>query len=521
MKRMKKLLAVVLALAMVLSLGVSALASNSGEQTDYTTATDELTGSTTNEGAMEANKISIILPVTTTGMYDMKLDPHDLIFRTSADKYTGKTFDYVEDANSNPTQKLFFLTNATVTGDQKNYTKDSAALKIINKGMDDIDVTVTVEVDVKDNEFDFVAADGLDNAAEEAQMYLAVVSGNDKEVVTAPAADAEGEAYDPSAKITSGTYLKDAALTILNADAVTESINNALGNVKIVANYDGDSSGKVTFTLQGVDSDVIEVTGLPSDGIVGDSDGGDKDVELMINDGSNEFAKVTFKVDTSVTAAINTATNAAEIKLAGGGVKLPVSSAVLTKTVAGSPDAFVEEWNTSKEAYVWTRLPATPANTGDPAFAEADYKDMSFNLTGNINAADAWDDLSAADNAIDIKVIWKAEKSTGGDSGNGGSGATNANPTVTLKSAPLSSVGAVTYTVTYGSGTGARAKVNKVYCTRNNAENVMSLATTADLSEITFTPTGMQYNNGTDWKIEFTDADGNNAITLDLPSFKA
>jgi hypothetical protein len=505
MKRMKKLMSCLLALAMILSLGVTALAD---EKTDYVTAEDELTGTTTNEGAMEANKISIILPTTTTGMYNMKLDPHDLIYRTNAARYSSVTFDYGL-ADSKPTQRLFFPTTATTA------TKDSAALEIVNKGMDDINVTVTLEVDAKGQDFDFVAADALDNSSEDAQMYLAVVSGTEKQAVTAPAADAEGTPYDPSAKVASGTYLKGATFTVLEESRITDAINTALSDVTINANYDGDDSGKVTFTLAGVDSELMEITGLPEGGITGNTNSGEQAVTLMINDNDDDFAKVEFKVDTAVTAPLNTATNAASIKLSGGGVKEPASEAVLTVKVEGSEDAFYEEWNTTSEKYVWTRKTTTD-------FPDTGYKKMSFNLTGNINTADAWDELSLTnDDAIGLTVIWKAEKySADAGSGSGG-GATNADPTVTLKGSTISSAAAVTYTVTYGSGTGARAKVNKIYCTRNGSPNEMTLQFNADKSEVTFTPTGMQFRDGTDWKIEFTDEDGSNAKTLDLPAFKA
>ena len=65
MKRMKKLLAVVLALAMVLSLGVSALASNSGEQTDYSAA-----GAITGDAIV--NQQGIIISGLPVGAYLVK-----------------------------------------------------------------------------------------------------------------------------------------------------------------------------------------------------------------------------------------------------------------------------------------------------------------------------------------------------------------------------------------------------------------------------------------------------------------
>lgn len=539
MKRMKKLMSCLLAIAMILSLGVTALAD---EKTDYVTAEDQLTGTTTNEGAMEANKISIILPTTTSGMYNMKLDPHDLISRTNAGRYSDKTFDFAADSSGNPTQKLFFLTNATVASAEaatkKNYTKDSSPLTIINKGMDDIDVTVTLEVDTKDQDFDFVAADALDNSSETAQMYLAVVSGSKTEAVTAPAADAEGTPFAPSATITSkgptinGTayeFLKAVELTITDEARLTDTVNAALSTLVFNVNYDA-SNGPITATSTGGTG--LGVTDLPTattgeNVLSGADDVGDVTFTAQLDDGNEYFATVKFTIDTSVTSTIQSgATNAASAKLAGGGVKAPVSQAVLVTTVAGSAAAFKEEWNSTSEKYLWTRLPTTSGGSiAGVSFNDADYKEMSFNLTGNINAAAAWDTLSLTDDdTIGLTVIWKAEKSSGtaDNSGSGsGSATTNADPTVALKGSQISSAAAVTYTVTYGSGTGEKAKVNRIYCTRSGATNAMTLSFNSDKSEVTFTPSNLQFNNGTDWKIEFTDEDGSNAKTLDLPAFKA
>lgn len=150
-KIFKKVLAGTLAATMVLGMSMTAFAA------------DENSGSGTGAGDFEGHvnrKIMMVtLPTAKNTTFAYKMDPEGLIPATESAKYEeGTTFE--EGAN------VYFLSS------EKNYTKDSEKLKVINKGTADVDVTVKAEI--ADDTQIKMAADttGFTADNKEAQLYL-------------------------------------------------------------------------------------------------------------------------------------------------------------------------------------------------------------------------------------------------------------------------------------------------------------------------------------------------------------
>lgn len=125
--KIKKMLAVVLAMVMVLGMSITSYAAT-GEETGSQSGT----GAGTFEGSVDKDVISVTLPTSTENTFKYILDPEGLIAATANAKYTDATFE--EGAN------VFFQSA------DNTYTKESAKLKVINKGTVDVDITVEASV---------------------------------------------------------------------------------------------------------------------------------------------------------------------------------------------------------------------------------------------------------------------------------------------------------------------------------------------------------------------------------------
>lgn len=123
-KKMKKLLALMLAGTMTMGMGVTAFAA------DATSGDAE--GSGELEGHVERDVLSVTLPTNVdAGTFKYIIDPEGLIAETDNAKYADATFE--EGAS------VFFQSA------DKTYTKDSKKLKVTNKGTVNADVTVTAQ----------------------------------------------------------------------------------------------------------------------------------------------------------------------------------------------------------------------------------------------------------------------------------------------------------------------------------------------------------------------------------------
>lgn len=175
MRKANRLLAVLLAGTMVMGTGLTAFAADA--------TTGNTTGAGEFEGHVEKSVLSVQLPTVSTeegavNPFAYTMDPEGLIAATEGAKNKEATFE--------AGASVYFLSAANT------YTKDSAKLKVINKGTADADVTVKASTVANTNvkmvtgTDQFTAAPTDSNTA--AELYLGLVVAN-KDAVAVQAAD--------------------------------------------------------------------------------------------------------------------------------------------------------------------------------------------------------------------------------------------------------------------------------------------------------------------------------------------
>lgn len=163
-KIMKKALAGMLATTMALGMSMTAFALT-GDQTGSGSGT----GTGAFEGHVDKDVVAVTLPTdsnTTTFAY--KMDPEGLIAATNNAKYSDATFE--------PGANVYFQ-SATNT-----WTKDSAKLKVINRGTVDVDVTVIAKTAANDKVAMSTTSTFTDDTDTAAKLYLGLKVANQPEV---------------------------------------------------------------------------------------------------------------------------------------------------------------------------------------------------------------------------------------------------------------------------------------------------------------------------------------------------
>lgn len=172
MRKANRLLAVLLAGTMVMGTGLTAFAA---DETGSTTGTGEF------EGHVEKSVLSVQLPtVPAENPFSYTMDPEGLIAATEGAKNKDATFE--------PGASVYFLSAANT------YTKDSAKLKVVNKGTADADVTVkastaaNTNVEMVTGTDAFTAKEDIADDNKGAELYLGLVVAEEEAV----AVQAEG-----------------------------------------------------------------------------------------------------------------------------------------------------------------------------------------------------------------------------------------------------------------------------------------------------------------------------------------
>lgn len=176
-KMLKKTLAGMLAATMVLGTGMAVSA-----QTGTASGSGSGTGTGTFEGHVDKDVVAVTLPTdsnTTTFAY--KMDPEGLIAATNSAKYSGQSFE--------PGANVYFQSA------ENTWTKDSAKLKVINKGTVDVDVTVAAKTDANTN-VAMSTTKTFESTDTAAKLYLGLQVANQTEVAV--------DTTDTTGKVTVG-----------------------------------------------------------------------------------------------------------------------------------------------------------------------------------------------------------------------------------------------------------------------------------------------------------------------------
>lgn len=146
-KKVRRLLAGMLATTMILGTSMVSLAADTNSGTG--------TGTGTFEGHVDTKVVSVTLP-TEDGEFDYIMDPEGLIAATEKAKYPDTTFE--EGAS------VYFLSGANA------YTSTSKKLKVVNKGS--VAVDVTVQASVAENAAVIMAGSSDFGDSKKADLYL-------------------------------------------------------------------------------------------------------------------------------------------------------------------------------------------------------------------------------------------------------------------------------------------------------------------------------------------------------------
>ena len=472
---MKQFWAAMLAVAMLLSLSVTAGAGQSTNSGGYTIsggAFDTASGDTVknlpmsggakgtskSEGPLPEDPVEVIFPTIpakasrddrvgsnsgdTFGIFDIILDPHQLISVTSGARYAKEGVTKTFDANS----RLYFLNNSTAT--TQSYTGESRPLQIINKGRQPVAVDLSVDftydsdlvtlVDAKTgaNGLTMVSGDVVDKGA---QMYFALKVGTvgsgdttvsgDAEPIIDPAVDTNPDHtpyitvsgkgdYLYGAKTAAGAFDDGVIFTwdsTLSGDDLTAAEND-LSGLKIKLTYekpDTVMSGglvepgniKVDVTKpSGYASTTsgdgnVNTTATVSGGLV--SEGGN--VLVTLTKSSAPIATILFEVvdpDASMKSGDDFA-QVIQFKKRGPGV-------VVHQAIAGNKDIYKQQWvnpdgtdadhdaqGITDNGYYW-KLDSTVT----------EFPTLFFGLEGDINNDHMWDAVDPDSTGISFELIW-------------------------------------------------------------------------------------------------------------------
>jgi len=547
MKKLKKLLSVLLAGAMALSLCATALANEPATPSEPTAVTefgDDTSGSinaqSTRQGALPAKPISIILPTVATvdrdagemQLFDFYLDPHNLIAKTNAAEFAeeGKTTPKFD-----PAAKLYFASDVASEEDF-NYSGTSKSLTVTNTGFVDLDVDLDLAFDRDGAEFDLVdsAEDLSADAGASAQMYLAVVGGGQTVPVLDPADDAvptvkatddpsylaagddvaepvvEYVPFDPEGTTEEDEYkaLKAAFDKVLAGASITLTYTATVEDDPETTSEDESAAPELAIDVAGTGTDAYTVAYSDGTDPITGSIAGDSGVVVAFTiadeDGNDvDLANITFSVafpeagseadvDGEQTLTFDVPHTGAKVETALG---VLADSYALAQTSDTDTIASLREKNVdvTTKGYYWEQKEKD--TTKYPAF--------TFNLVGNINEAleaedsdvSPWD---AIDTNIGFEMTWDVtpyNKTQGRtklyDAANGEGGGTveSVEPTVhvTKKASSTSGTNA-TATMTWTDGTGDYAGYTPTSA-KNGAGKTIALSNSDHTISLTATTT--------------------------------
>jgi hypothetical protein len=462
MKRMmKKLLALALSGAMVLSMGVSALADD--EYGDR-----EINASGSMEGVKEEDVIVVTVPTEAeaTGYSNMIVDPFNLIQRSGGHAYNGSEAGKVAAADAvNPfkttvTKKnnqgqdvteavshLMYFKNTTVTKDAEGnetsevtYSGTSDKMTITNKSDHAISVALSLEAtDGFDAPLEMLDAASMDAAATSLdsatspKVFLALISGNTVKPVLAPEqvlpnvtlTDTEKKGYVTSVEIVKGANATEETMGELNAafDKITFAVT-ATKATNAQATVDADDFDQTVTVTATVDNSLSGWT------VAGDS-GTAKNLYGTFATDSAPAANPTATIDimkgndvvAQVNVAFSTVKVAEAVKTANAtldvankfGIKLEKNDGVakISKDLNWVEDAYtLVKTGVGADGLnnVYRNIMLEDYATGDK---KDDFENISFQIAAGITAASKWTDPEDANvGTLGYTLTWEIEPCT-------------------------------------------------------------------------------------------------------------
>lgn len=552
MKKLKKLLSVVLAGAMALSLCATALATAT-PVTDFDDPADlgdTIDAEAVSEGALPPKPISIILPTVTaredldegvSQLFDFILDPHNLIKETNAAAYVPATGDA---PTFDPDTRLYFASEA---GAEYTYSGVSKSLTVTNTGFVPLDVDLDVEFNYGSAEGAFTLVDSASNLSSElgapAQMYLAVVSSSETKAIVDPADGAL-----PAVKFTSNDeYLSTKPVfeytDEYDADTHAEGLDAALAAGSITLTFTPFEAGDPDADPATDDAPAniaVAATGFGSGYVVTFADGEENDITDPLEDETEVVATIgtadagdANAMDTALATVTFTVAKPSADKDAEAGVQtltfnVPHTGATIETALGVLADSYklaqtmdadtidaLDAAGVERNAngYYWNKVETD--NSAYPAF--------SFHLEGNINEANKdndskvspWDKVNAA-SQVKFDMTWNVSPYSavrGRDQKTDPAGSASAKPTVEVES-PATGTGTSTKyaTLTWTAGMGTYEAYEPTAIKSGNAagSNISFTKPTATTLKLTATATNK------DSKCIVTFSDGENSVDVEV-----
>ena len=547
MKRMKKLTAALLALAMLLSFSVTALATTEdiGGDNNSTGAGNSATfetigGEVISEAVMESKRpqdvIRVVMPTVTREVstmkgstFDMILDPHNLIQESIAsgtDKVRVANSDFAAD-----TLVYFKTKEADATANTKaQYSADSKELTIINKsnvpvsiGLQSIVTRDASEDSYALGEETFKLVSSLTADGTTPEMVLALVSGDNSDNITTPS-----EIGVPTFDTEGATLVKEISFAFAAdlEDNYKKAVNDAIEGKKLTFTPTKESGTKSASALDKVVA-TFNATDLELDGATS------VDAETWADNAATPITTGTLDLTLSVKSKAslvdpddNQSTLTAKV-VGTVTVKLDAEAvqAQLAETTPAAEDITASAWTLadSEVASIETALDTLEgayttqydnnvySYVLDNTLTDDDFESVSFHLNAKINGGDVWDDLFSnnLDTLIDIDVIWDVFPFTGDEDDLPAKG-----PSASVKTKAAAVNDEVEIAYNLGRGDKASEGIDKV--TYVNGTKTVTIAPVSNENGIyTIKAVSALFTAGT-VKVTFKAAQGQEAVTVDL-----
>lgn len=225
--KLKKTLAGMLAATMVLGMGATAFAAESG---DTPATSGGTSGAGNSEGHVEKEVQNVVLPTVPADQspFAYTMDPERLIQETGGQKYE----DYTFPAKDSDTGVYFLVAD-------KEYSNTSNTLQVINKSSCNITLTVKVKATASAGGKDITLATGSTPSTSAAELYLGLKVGNDSQVVSATEAPVSktiaGTPDNFETAVEDGKYVYREKADATSWKAMNISMTGAVSNYKIEA----------------------------------------------------------------------------------------------------------------------------------------------------------------------------------------------------------------------------------------------------------------------------------------------